>query len=82
MCSNYRQVTSLERIATFFGLHSGQISDRPEFPPEVYPTQVGSFIRLNASGEKMVEAGHFGLLPHFAKELVYGRRTYNARSEG
>lgn len=81
MCSNYRQVTSLERIATFFGLHSGQISDRPEFPPEVYPTQVGSFIRLNASGEKMVEAGHFGLLPHFAKELVYGRRTYNARSE-
>jgi putative SOS response-associated peptidase YedK len=23
----------------------------------------------------------FGLLPHFAKELAYGRRTYNARSE-
>ena len=29
----------------------------------------------------MAEAGHFGLLPHFAKEVAYGRKTYNARSE-
>jgi hypothetical protein len=28
-----------------------------------------------------VEVGHFGLVPSFAKELAFGRRTYNARSK-
>lgn len=81
MCSNYRQVTSLERIATFFGVHAVDVPAQPEFPPEVFPTQIGSFIRLSPRGHKVIEAGHFGLLPHFAKELAYGRRTYNSRSE-
>ncbi|MGO4394440.1 SOS response-associated peptidase family protein [Variovorax sp. M-6] len=30
---------------------------------------------------RRVDDGAFGLLPYFAKELAYGRRTYNARSE-
>lgn len=34
-----------------------------------------------SSNRRVVEDGQFGLLPHFAKELAYGRRTYNARSE-
>ena len=33
------------------------------------------------SGEPVVDDGLFGLLPNFAAEVGYGRRTYNARSE-
>jgi putative SOS response-associated peptidase YedK len=29
----------------------------------------------------VIDDGLFGLLPHFAKELAYSRKTYNARSE-
>lgn len=46
----------------------------------MFPALVGSFIRLNAEGKKIVEGEQFGLLSHFAKKLSYGRRTYNARS--
>ena len=41
------------------------------------------FIRLaeDGSGNRRVDDGAFGLLPGFAKELVYGKKTYNAKSE-
>jgi putative SOS response-associated peptidase YedK len=57
--------------------------ERDEPPPEVYPTGLAPFIRLaqDGSGHKLIDDGVFGLLPHFAKELAYGRKTYNARSE-
>lgn len=81
MCSNYRTVTRMDRMLTFFGVERG----RDELPPEeeVWPLGLAPFIRRaeEGSGNKVVEAGQFGLMPHFAKELAYGRRTYNARSE-
>jgi len=45
------------------------------------------FIRLTVEGQEagrpalVAEDGLFGLLPNFAAEEQYGRRTYNARSE-
>ena len=81
MCSNYRAVTDIERLVTFFGVHPENAPAAPPFDPEVWPLKLGPFIRLSAEGNRIVEAGHFGLLPHFAKELSYGRRTYNSRSE-
>ena len=49
----------------------------------VFPTGLAPFIRLHedGSGNRVIEIGTFGLLPGFAKEIAYGRRTYNARSE-
>jgi len=80
MCSNYRSVTRRDRLLSFFGVERGL----EEAPSElVFPTGVAPFIRRATEGasDKVVADGHFGLLPPFAKELAYGRRTYNARSE-
>lgn len=78
MCSNYRPVTNAEVLKTFFNVER---ADSPNV--DAWPTGLAPFIKLaeDGSGNKVVEDGHFGLLPHFAKELVYGRRTYNARAE-
>lgn len=81
MCANFRAVTDLERIATFFGISPDTVPDPMRFDAEIYPVRVSSFIRLSREGHRILQAGYFGLLPHFAKELAYGRHTYNSRSE-
>ena len=79
MCSNYQPVTRMDRLLTFFGVE--RVRDEPTH--DTFPTGLAPFIRLAEPGSsnKVVEDGAFGLLPFFAKELAYGRRTYNARSE-
>ncbi len=83
MCANYRPVTASDRLLSYFGVVRRE-GDLPfEFQAEAFPTGFAPFIRRRQDGPdgKEVAGGHFGLLPHFAKELAYGRRTYNARSE-
>ena len=79
MCSNYRPVTRSDRLLTYFGVERA----RDEPPVDVWPLGLAPFIRLaeDGSGNKIIDDGLFGLLPHFAVELAAGRRTYNARSE-
>ena len=83
MCSNYRPVTRMDRLLTFFGVERA----RDEIPQDVFPLGLAPFIRLRRggpgaeAGARIVEDGIFGLLPHFASEVAYGRKTYNARSE-
>ena len=83
MCSNYRPVTRMDRLLTFFGVER----DKDEEPHDVFPTDMAPFIRLSIEGQEggrpalVAEDGMFGLLPNFATELSFGRRTYNARSE-
>lgn len=76
MCSNYKPVTELDRFVRFFGVER----DQRAVAAETWPLGVAPFIRLK-DGVRVVEDGMFGLLPNFAKELVFGRRTYNARTE-
>jgi putative SOS response-associated peptidase YedK len=80
MCANYVPVTRLDRLLTFFGVERDPAQPTP---PEVWPLSLAPFIRAHedGSGQRVVDDGVFGLLPHFAKELVFGRKTYNARSE-
>src|SRR5437868_14759627 len=79
MCSNYEAVSRADRLLSFFGVAREQ--DEP--PVVTFPTGLAPFVRLaeDGSGNRCVDDGAFGLLPYFAKELAYGRRTYNARSE-
>ena len=84
MCSNYDAVTEEQRTLTFFGVgYRSEREAKEAARKQVWPTQLAPFIRLHqdGSGNKVIEHGSFGLLPSFAKELAYGRRTYNARSE-
>ena len=79
MCSNYVPVTARERLMTYFGVDR----ERDEPAGDVFPLGIAPFIRLhpNSKDELIADDGIFGLLPHFATEVAYGRRTYNARSE-
>jgi putative SOS response-associated peptidase YedK len=79
MCSNYMAVTSADLLLKHFGVQ------RLDFdgPPEVWPLGQAPFIRLaeDGSGNLRCDDGVYGLLPHFAAEKAFGRKTYNARSE-
>jgi putative SOS response-associated peptidase YedK len=82
MCANYEPVTTSDRLLSFFGVARAEGELPHEFREATWPTELAPFIRRAAAGEgRELQAGHFGLLPHFAKEVAYGRRTYNARSE-
>lgn len=81
MCSNYKTVTQLDHLLSFFGVEREDATLPWEFDADVWPLRLAPMIRLDERGRRCVEAGQFGLLPHFAKEVKYGRRTYNARSE-
>jgi putative SOS response-associated peptidase YedK len=80
VCSNYQPVTRKDRLLGFFGVER----ERDDAPVDTWPTGLAPFIRLAEAGSgnrRVVHDGVFGLLPAFAKELAFGRRTYNARSE-
>ena len=79
MCSNYEAVSRADRLLSFFGV----VRQDSEFPILAWPTGLAPFIRLaeDGSGNRRVDDGTFGLLPAFAKEIAYGRKTYNARTE-
>ncbi|RZL68763.1 MAG: SOS response-associated peptidase [Variovorax sp.] len=88
MCSHYQAAKSRAKYEKRFGL-----ALPPEWEPprssDIYPTQFAPIIRRPAERESGDEAvpelevvpARFGLLPGFAKEVKYGTRTYNARSE-
>ena len=83
MCSNYRPVTRMDRLLRFFGVDRS----KDEEPADVFPLGIAPFIRLSLEAQEggrpalVAEDGMFGLLPNFATEVQFGRRTYNARSE-
>lgn len=77
MCSNYVPVTDGDRLLAFFGVHR---DPHKEIPSELYPTRVGPFIRL-VNGQREYEAGYFGMMPPWRREVAYGKHTYNSKSE-
>ncbi|NML44509.1 SOS response-associated peptidase [Ramlibacter sp. G-1-2-2] len=77
VCSNYVPVTDGDTLLAFFGV---QRDFSGEAPPEAYPTDLAPFIRL-VNGQRTADAGRFGLLPPWRREVRYGTHTYNARSE-
>jgi putative SOS response-associated peptidase YedK len=86
MCSNYRPVTRLDRLLTFFGVERAK--DEPPPDLDVYPMGLAPFIRLDPDHDPadgaaplVVQNGLYGLLPQSAVELNWGRKTYNARCE-
>ena len=87
MCAHYEALRDWERYVKYFAIERELTP--VQLPLHVYPTALAPMIRRPAeldSGDTAVPArevvlGHFGLLPGFAKDVKYGLRTYNARSE-
>lgn len=85
MCSNYVAVTDTEHLRLHFGIHAPP----PRIKSEVWPLYEAPFIRRHPHKDVGDEAvppregvsGLFGMIPHWAGDLTFGRRTYNARSE-
>ena len=53
----------------------------PDYPPETFPGYAGPMIRAGDTGNLQADLGLFGLLPTWAKDRAFGKRTYNARTE-
>ena len=88
MCSHYVTEKSKAKLARM-GVALPAEWSAPSASLHIYPTQVAPIIRRppeRDAGDEAVPAmelvpAHFGLLPGFAKDIKYGLRTYNARSE-
>jgi len=89
MCSHYQAEKRRKQIERRFGIQLPPDWEPPPGGLHIYPTQMAPFIRRPPERESGDEAvadfelveGRFGLLPSFAKDIGFGKRTYNARSE-
>jgi putative SOS response-associated peptidase YedK len=76
MCTNYRPATR-ELAARMFDFPAPAF----DYPDEAYPGYVAPAARRSSLGRLEWLRGRFGLIPYWAKDASFGRRTYNARSE-
>ena len=89
MCSHFQAEKRRKFIEQRYGIVLPSEWEPPRGGSHIYPTQVAPIIRRPAEHDSGDEAvpdfevvdAHFGLLPGFAKDIKYGVRTYNARSE-
>jgi putative SOS response-associated peptidase YedK len=88
MCSHY-QAEKSRKMLERMGVQLPKDWEPPPGGSHIYPTGLAPIIRRppeHDSGDEAVPnmevvSAHFGMLPGFAKEVKYGVRTYNARSE-
>lgn len=85
MCAHFDPVIQPQRLSTFFG-----VDDLPlDLKSSLWPGYFGPFVRRHAFADVGDEAvplreglvGSFGLIPHWSKDDLIARKTYNARSE-
>lgn len=85
MCSHYEAVTHDARLKRWFGCEAPANAG----VTDVWPVYKALFVRrpreADAGDEAVPEReallGQFGLVPHWAKDEKFGRRTFNARRE-
>jgi putative SOS response-associated peptidase YedK len=81
VCGRYRLTTKAEELAQRY---HAQMAENLELSPSwnVAPGQDVLAVRLNPeTRERSLDALHWGLIPHWAKDKKIGYRTINARSE-
>ncbi|MBC7548540.1 MAG: SOS response-associated peptidase [Polaromonas sp.] len=87
MCSHYQALKERARLERQFHVQPPTTTTTGVY--DVWPGYQALFIRRppeadvgdEAVPEREALAGQFGLLPHWAKDDKFGRRTFNARSE-
>jgi putative SOS response-associated peptidase YedK len=76
MCSNYKFPS--KKGLSLLDIHEEQLE--LEMKTHVYPLAPAPIIMRGADNFEL-DIARFGLIPVWAKELKYGRHTYNARTE-
>jgi putative SOS response-associated peptidase YedK len=77
MCVQYLTTANTSWVKTHFDLDLLALS-----PHDVFPTYPGSIILKSHNTQRTaIGMARFGLLPSWAKDENFGRKTYNARSE-
>jgi putative SOS response-associated peptidase YedK len=77
MCVQYLTTANTSWVKTHFDLDLPALS-----PHDVFPTYPGSIILKSHNTQRTaIGMARFGLLPSWAKDENFGRKTYNARSE-
>lgn len=85
MCSHYESVKDRNTLKMHF-----KVDEIPEeFKTDMWPAYMGLFVRNQLEGvaddqatpDREVLTGMFGLVPHWAPDTKGARHTYNARSE-
>lgn len=76
MCSNY-EFPSKSRLS-LLDIHKEQLE--LDMKTHVYPLAPAPII-MRGADEFELDIARFGLIPSWAKELKFGRHTYNARTE-
>ena len=77
MCVQYLTTTNIDWVKTHFDL------DLPASnADDVFPTYPGPIIlKSHSTNRTAIGLARFGLLPSWAKEESFGKKTYNARAE-
>ncbi len=83
MCGRFALISPTEQLAETFQLNTAELSAMPPSVPRynIAPTQPVTAVRLNQSGERELTFFHWGLIPSWSKDMKFGSRLINARSE-
>ena len=79
MCARYSLIASAEDLGAWFRRRKGW-GLAPRY--NIAPTQPEGVVRQGpGGGGRRFDLMHWGLIPHWAKDASFARRTINARSE-
>lgn len=85
MCAHYDPQTDPARLKAYFGVDEVPLG----LKSSLWPGYHGPFLRRHEFADigdeavpyRELRVGSFGLIPHWAKDSSFAKRTYNARSE-
>lgn len=76
MCSNYRPASGRDLVQFHVVPPNDLVTGQ-----DAYPGSVAPIVVAESEGERICVIGTFGLLPGWAKDRAFAKRTYNARTE-
>ena len=83
MCGRFALMTSTEQLAEDFGVPQAALAEMPLSVPRynIAPSQPVAAIRLAENGARELTFFQWGLIPSWAKDVKFGSKLINARSE-
>ena len=83
MCGRFALISPTEKIADTFKINQASLSTLPPSIPRynIAPTQPIAAVRLDEYGARELTFFHWGLIPSWSKDMKFGSKLINARSE-